>query len=155
MSAILRRNPKEMHRLAKVLEALPKVSSVETNLHAGTLLVYHKEEASKDIRSGLKDMGVILMVAAAGVEMPTQSLADAVADLDARLSAATNGLLNLKLLVPFGLGAMALVQLLRRGLQIEGAPWYILAYFAFESYTRLNPSEETGKCPPEEPVPEK
>jgi hypothetical protein len=132
-----RRNPKEMTRLARGLEAFPQVSSVETNLHTGTLIVHHKKDALEDIRSGMDDMGVILM-AATGVEMPGHSLVDAISDLDGRLRSATDGLLDLKLLVPLGLGALAVVQLFRRGLQIEGAPWYLLAYFAYESFVRLN-----------------
>ena len=85
-----RRNPKEMARLAKALEAFPQVSSVQTNLHTGTLIVHHKEEALEDIRSKLKDLGVILM-AATGVEMPAKWLTDAVSDLDRRLSSQTEG----------------------------------------------------------------
>ena len=127
--------------LAKALEAFPQVSSVQTNLHTGTLIVHHKEEALEDIRSKLENLGVILM-AATGVEMPAKWLTDAVSDLDRRSSSQTKGLLNLKLLVPLGLGALALLQLARRGFQFEGAPWYILAYFAFESFVRLNSPDE-------------
>jgi len=138
-----------MARLAKALETFPQVSGVEANLHAGTLVVHHKKEAIADIRSALEDMGVVLM-AASGVEMPAQSLTDAISDLDGRLSAASKGVLNLKLLVPLGLGALALVQLARRGLQIEGAPWYILAYFAFESFMRLSSADEKEKAASDE-----
>lgn len=147
-----RRNPKEMARLARALEASPEISSVEANLHTGSLIVHHKKEAVADIRSTLKDMGVIVM-AATGVEMPGQSLTEAISDLDGRLGAATKGFLDLRMLVPLGLGALAVVQLVRRGFQIEGAPWYILAYFAIESFTRLNRADEKAECPPQqEPV---
>jgi hypothetical protein len=134
-----------MTRLAKALEAFPQVCSVETNLHTGTLIVHHKKAAIEDIQSELKDMGVILM-AATGVELSGQSLVEAVSDLDGRLSAATGGVLNLKLLVPLGLGTLAVVQLLRRGFQFEGAPWYLLAYLAFESFIRLRGAD--GKQEP-------
>jgi hypothetical protein len=143
-----RRNPKEMARLAKALESVPEISGVETNLHTGSLIVHHKKEL-KDIRSTLADMGVIVM-AATGVEMPAQSLTRAIANLDKHLGHATKGLLDFRLLVPLGLGALAVVQLVRRGFQIEGAPWYILAYFAVESFTRLNKTREKGRCAPEE-----
>jgi hypothetical protein len=142
-----------MARLARALESFPRISSVETNLHAGTLIVHHRKEAIEDIRSALKDMGVVLM-AATGVEITAQSLTDAISDLDGRLSAVTGGALNLKLLVPLGLGALAVLQLARRGLQIEGAPWYILAYFAYESFMRLNSADEKEKCALEESVPQ-
>ncbi|HYA43338.1 MAG TPA: hypothetical protein VEF34_18700 [Syntrophobacteraceae bacterium] len=131
-----RRNPKEMARLAKALGKSPKVSRVQTNLHAGTLIVHHNEEALADIKAELRDLGVILM-AAAGVQTSARSLTDAVFDLDRQLGLATGGLLSLKLLVPAGFTALAVLQLARRGLEIGGAPWYLLAYFAFESFVRL------------------
>ncbi len=139
-----RRSPKEMVRLAKALEKSPEISSVEANLHTGTLIVYHKKESLHEIRATLQDMGVVLM-AATGVEMPTQWLTEAVSDLDARLKFVTKDGLNLKLLVPLGFGALAILQLIRRGFQIEGAPWYILAFFAIESFTRLNDGDEKEK----------
>jgi len=144
-----RRHPKEMARLAKVLEASPQVISVQANLNTGTIIVHHKEEALEDITSRLQDMGVILM-AAAGVETSAMSLADAVSDLEKHLSLEARGLLNLKLLVPLGFGALAVLQLTRQGLQIGSAPWYLLAYFAFESYIKLNRPED--KCAPEGPA---
>lgn len=143
-----RRHPKEMARIAEVLEASPQVSSVQANLNTGTIIVHHKEDALEDITSRLQDMGVILM-AAAGVETSSMSLADAVSDLDKHLDLGTRGLLNLKLLVPLGFGALAVLQLARQGLQIGSAPWYLLAYFAFESYIKLNRPED--KCAPEGP----
>ncbi|MGC9967279.1 MAG: HMA2 domain-containing protein [Syntrophobacteraceae bacterium] len=146
-----RRNPKEMARLARALEAFPEISGVETNLHTGSLIVHHKKEVLGDIQSTLEDMGVIVM-AATGGETSAQSLMEAIADLDKRLGGKAKSFLDLKLLVPLGLGALAVVQLVRRGFQIEGAPWYILAYFAIESFTRLNRADEKEKCAPQEPV---
>ncbi|MFZ0928119.1 MAG: hypothetical protein WAN11_05945 [Syntrophobacteraceae bacterium] len=146
-----RRQPKEMARIAKVLEASPQVSSVQANLNTGTLIIHHNEQALEDIKSRLQDTGVILM-AAAGVETSATSLADAVSDLEKHLGLSTRGLLNLNLLVPLGFGALAVLQLARQGLQIGGAPWYLLAYFALESYIKLNTPED--KCTPGGPVAE-
>jgi hypothetical protein len=137
-----------MARLAEALRASPKVNSVQTNLHAWTIIVHHKQDALTDIKEQLKDLGVILM-AAAGVEVSAGSLTDAVSRLDMRLCSATKGLLSLKLLAPAGFGALAVLQLARRGFEIGAAPWYLLAYFAFESYVRLNGTTE--QCSEESP----
>ncbi len=130
-----------MARIAEALQAFPYVSTVQTNLTAGSIIVHHDKEALEDIKSRLEDMGVILM-AAAGVETSAMPLSDALSDLDKHLGLGTKGILNLKLLVPLGFGALAVLQLARQGLQIGGAPWYLLAYFAFESYIKLNSPEE-------------
>jgi len=142
-----RRNREEMARLARALEEFPSVNRVETNLQTGTIVVHHEKESLEDIQSKLKDLGVIAM-AATGVELPGSPLTDAVADLESRLGFSTKGILNLRLLLPLGFGVLAFLQLARRGFQIEAAPWYIFAYFAFESYARLNNPAE--KCAPEE-----
>lgn len=136
-----RRSPEEMDRLAGALRASPKVSRVETNLYAGTLIVHHKEKALTDITAELKDLGVIVL-AATGIETSAKSLTDAVSDLEDQVGPALGNILDLKLLVPLGFGALAALQLARRGLEIGGAPWYLLAYFAIESFVKLNRPEE-------------
>ena len=138
-----RRNPEEMARLAEALQASPDVSEVRTNLYAGTLIVHHKEKTLADIKSELKDLGVIVM-AASGMETSPLSLTDAVSDLQNQIGPAVANLLDFKLLVPLGFGALAALQLARRGLEMGGAPWYLLAYFAFESYVKLNRPEENA-----------
>ena len=137
------RHPKEMARIAEALQTFPYVSRVQINLNAGTIIVHHDEEALEDIKSKLKDLGIILM-AAVGVETASMSLSDEVSDLARHLGLGTRDILNLKLMVPLGLGALAVLQLARQGLQIGGAPWYLIAYFAFDSYIKLNGPEE--KC---------
>ena len=144
-----RRHPKEMARIAEALQAFPYVSTVQTNLNAGTIIVHHDEEAIGDIKSSMKDLGVILM-AAEGVETSAMSLSDALSDLDKHLGLGTKGILNLKMLVPLGFGALAVLQLARQGLQIGSAPWYLLAFFAFESYIKLHGPQD--KCTPEGPT---
>jgi hypothetical protein len=136
-----------MARLVEALEASPKVDTVLTNLHAGTIIVHHEEAALPDIKATLKDLGVIL-AAATGVGTSAKSLTDAVSRLDNHLASATKGILSLKLMVPLGFSALAILQLARRGLEITGAPWYLLAYFAFESFARLN-SPEVESSPAE------
>jgi hypothetical protein len=132
-----RRSPEEMSRLAEALQASPNVSEVKTNVYAGTLIVHHKEKALSDIKAQLKDLGVIVM-AATGVGTSPQSLVEAVSDLEKQAGPVLGSILDLKVLVPVGFGALAALQLARRGLEIGGAPWYLLAYFAFESFVMLN-----------------
>jgi hypothetical protein len=69
-------------------------------------------------------------------------LTTAISDLNKQVGLATNGVVDLRLLVPVGLGALAIRQLLRNGLQIEAAPWYVLAYYAFDSFIKLHYTAE-------------
>lgn len=51
---------------------------------------------------------------------------------------ATQGRLDLRILFPLTLGGLALRQLVRQGVDFRDAPWYVLAYYAFDSYIKLH-----------------
>ncbi|UZQ54483.1 DUF5132 domain-containing protein [Trichothermofontia sichuanensis B231] len=71
--------------------------------------------------------------------------------LDVQTRALTRGWVDLKTLVPLGLGAIALRQLLTKGLQLDAIPWYVLLWYAFDSFVILNrtPATITRDEPPE------
>ncbi|WP_228054719.1 DUF5132 domain-containing protein [Gloeocapsopsis crepidinum] len=68
----------------------------------------------------------------------TEYIIDAFKDINTQVRQATNNMADLQLLLPLGLGAIALRQLLTKGLQIEEIPWYVLAWYAFDSFIKLN-----------------
>lgn len=146
-----RRNHQEMVRIAKALEAEPGVHDVRANVQTGSIIVHHahKDDAWGEFSAVLQDLGIIVG-GITGVELPSMNgksemasdLTSAVSDLNKRVGQATEGLIDLRLLVPIGLGALAIRQLLRNGLQIEGAPWYVLAYYAFDSFIKLHYTAE-------------
>ncbi len=145
-----RRNKEEMGRIALGLEAKGKIHEVTANIQTGSLVVHHAPGALADIYAALRDLGVVL-VSTAGIDMPTgeggpymaSRLSDAVADLNRRLGLSDFGLSSLRTIIPLGFGTLSLAQLLRRGLQIEAAPWYFLAYLSFDSFVRLNSPGKT------------
>ncbi|WP_448573559.1 DUF5132 domain-containing protein [Trichothermofontia sp.] len=71
--------------------------------------------------------------------------------LDTQTRTLTRGWMDLKTLVPLGLGAIALRQLLTKGLQLDAIPWYVLAWYAFDSFIILNrtPATTIHDQPPE------
>lgn len=73
-------------------------------------------------------------------EVAAQML-DTMAELNDRVSWLTKGHVDLKLLMPLGLGTLALGQLLTQGAQLEKIPWYNLAWYAFDSFYKLNRGE--------------
>lgn len=149
-----RRNEEEMQRIAMALEQRIGTGAARTNIQTGSILVHHPRSGVNQVLEVLGDLGVIVG-SVAGVPIPvagdrtrfTSSLAGAVANLNRRVESATRGAVNLRLLVPAGFGALAVLQLLRRGFQFEAAPWYVLAYVAFDSYARLHPSTDPPPAP--------
>ncbi|TAF07179.1 MAG: DUF5132 domain-containing protein [Nostocales cyanobacterium] len=66
-----------------------------------------------------------------------------ISDLNADVGRMTNGIADLRVILPVGIGLLSLRQLLRKGFQLEEIPWYILAWYAFDIFTRLNFEDET------------
>lgn len=76
-------------------------------------------------------------------KLPTaEEVTDGISGFNQQLRQATQGMVDLRLLVPMGLGAIALRQLLLKGWQLEDIPWYVLAWYAFDSFFKLN--QESG-----------
>ncbi len=75
---------------------------------------------------------------------------DAVSDLNSQVSWLTNGYVDLRLLMPLGLGTLALGQLITQGPQLDKIPWYNLAWYAFDSFNKLNHPESKSESLGEE-----
>jgi hypothetical protein len=140
-----RRTQEEMGRLAKTLRERLSAADAQINLLTGSIVLQHPQNNLEDVCSVLKDLGVILIgltdsgaVWAGGRTRAASEITGAVSRLNRWFGDATNGMVNLQLLLPFGLGVLALRQLLRYGWQIESAPWYVLAYAAFDSFIKLH-----------------
>jgi hypothetical protein len=58
-------------------------------------------------------------------------------EVDVRLAELTDGRWDLRTVVPVAFGALAARQLLRDFGQIGSAPWYVLAWYAFDSFLKL------------------
>jgi hypothetical protein len=140
-----RRTMEEMGRLAERLKERLNAIDAQINVQTGSIVLQHPQNGLEEVCSVLKDLGVILtgltdtgVVWAGGRTRAASEITGAVYRLNHWFGLATNGIVNLQLLVPFGLGALALRQLLRYGWQIESAPWYVLAYAAFDSFIKLH-----------------
>jgi len=138
------RNPEDMQTFADAIRKLPSVDSVNVNVSTGSIMIEHRGADHDHFRGVLKDVGCILRSAfslglPAGVKAGNEfDIAQAIADLDLRtgLMHTPFGLSNL---IPVALAAVALIQMHRQGIQITSAPWYIPAYLAWYTYTRLRP----------------
>jgi hypothetical protein len=143
-----------MARIANAIKAHPDVHDVQTNVQTGSIVVHHEPYSNTidNITGTLQDLGIILATIT-GVEIPVgqgksdmaEGITDAVADLNQRVGQATNGVVDLRFLLPLGLGGLAIHQLLRNGWQIETTPWYVLAYYAFDSFIKLHYTQDPSQ----------
>lgn len=144
-----RRNSNEITRIVTALKQNPQVLEIRVNDQTGSLVIHHAAHKGvlENIEAVLQDLGIIL---ASTLEMPgvvgksemASHLTQAITDLNQQVGQTTNGVVDLRFLVPLGFSALAIRQLIRNGLQIEMAPWYVLAYYAFDSFLKLHYTQD-------------
>lgn len=72
-----------------------------------------------------------------------KDLINILSDFNVDVENLSDGVIDLRVLVPLGFGAMAARQLVVKGLQIDEIPWYTLAWYAFDSFVKLNVTSES------------
>lgn len=134
------RQPEKIERIANKLKAHPQINDVQTNIHTGSITIQHelRDGKLKDVLATLRDLGVIFGDLTHGDSDAATNLTSAVYDLNTRVGKVTNGTVDLRFLFPLGLSALAVRQLLAKGLQLEVIPWYVLGWYAFDSFIKLH-----------------
>jgi hypothetical protein len=152
------RNPAALKQIEQELGGRSGIVSVSTDHRTGSVLV-HYEDASltkDDLLGMFFDVGVVALdllgaedaaedLVQEGAERDVAdhsagavSILDAVTDLDHRISRLTGGKVDLKLLVPAGLGLLALRQVMMSGLGLGTVPGYVLLWYTFDSFYKLH-----------------
>ena len=141
---------RQEHKLASVVSALKEklaIYRVRANLHSGSITIFHSKEHinSEDIRQILRDLGLIFHDMIEEPLMVTHGHSDAsvevsrvATDLNQRVKIVTKGAVDLRFLLPLSFAVLACRQLVIKGLQFELIPWYVLAWYAFDSFIKLH-----------------
>ncbi|WP_448564204.1 DUF5132 domain-containing protein [Trichothermofontia sp.] len=95
----------------------------------------HWEDLTAEVQADLMEQRQTRTPSTARLATEVQTIAAA---LDTQTRTLTRGWVDLKTLIPLGLSAIALRQLLTKGLRLEDIPWYVLAWYAFDSFVILN-----------------
>lgn len=136
--------PEQIQRLHSALENNPNINYVRSNVQNGTITIGHNGNlgSQDNIIATLKNLGVLFQDLTQGDTQAASQVANRLSDLNKRIQRATKGSLDLKILFPFGLAALSIRQLLLKGLQFETIPWYVLAWYAFDSFVKLHSDDE-------------
>ncbi|MEH2037242.1 HMA2 domain-containing protein [Nostoc sp.] len=134
------RQAEKMQRIANALSANSHITEVKTNVHHGSILINHdgKDGSLENVLATLKDLGIIFADVTEGNTEAAAGVSSAVVDLNQRVKQSTYGAFDLRILFPLGLASLSLRQLLNKGLQLEVIPWYVLAWYAFDSFIKLH-----------------
>jgi Heavy metal associated domain 2 len=138
------RQPEKMQRIASTLKANAHINQVNTNVHSGSIVINHDGEngSIKNVLATLEDLGIIFADITEGNTEVAAGLSSTVIDLNQRVKQATHGTFDLRILLPLGLASLSLRQLFNKGLQFETIPWYVLAWYAFDSFIKLHNNSE-------------
>ena len=136
--------------LVKALQARLEIYRVRTNIPTGSITILHGREllSSQDLLLILQDLGVNLVEITREPRGSIYSSASAAAviktatGLNRQVKTATNEAIDLRFLFPLSLGVLAMRQLIVKGWQLELIPWYVLAWYAFDSFIKLNSIDE-------------
>lgn len=134
----------EMQRIANELQTNPNVHQVRMNIPNGSIIINHDGEdgSLNNVFTSLRDLGIIFGDIALGKSDAAEEVSNAVVDLNKRVRQATDNVVDLRFLFPLGLGIFSIRQLLARGLQLEIIPWYVLAWYAFDSFIKLHTTSQ-------------
>ncbi len=134
------RQPQEMQRIANALQANPNVKDVRINPQHGSVTIFHKadEKSLESVFATLQDLDIIFGALIHGNSEAAVEVSQAVIDLNKQVQLATDGAVDLRFLFPLGLAFLSIRQLLNKGLQLEIIPWYVLAWYAFDSFIKLH-----------------
>ncbi|MDF5724561.1 MAG: hypothetical protein PUP91_29680 [Rhizonema sp. PD37] len=134
----------KMERITSALQAHPNINQVRTNVQNGTITIEQDGEkgSQENVFASLKDLGIIFGDIAEGKSDAAVEVSNAVVDLNKRVRVSTNGVVDLRFLFPLGLASLAVRQLIVKGIQLEIIPWYVLAWYAFDSFIKLHATSQ-------------
>jgi hypothetical protein len=133
------RKPEQIQPLVNALQGHCNINQVRMNLDQGSITINHEGEDSwKNVMATLKDLGVIFGDIVNVHTDAAIAVSNPVIDFNQRVKQATEGQLDIRVLFPFGLGCLAIRQLIIKGLQFDIIPWYVLAWYAFDSFIKLH-----------------
>ncbi len=143
------RTSEMMQRITERFSNSNGVLPIESNPETGSVVINYDPEKHRrgEIMSMLEDAGVIIRAVGEGLgeELPdigrshtSENLITAFNHLDRRLSLATGYRIDLKIAFPLALGSIGAWRVVCSGLGLTEIPAYVLLWYAFDSFFKLN-----------------
>ena len=124
------------------LAARAEVTRADPRWRTGSLVIEYDPAADEAVWASLGEHGVARPAAPApraadDTDPEAARVLGALARANALVARRTHGI-DLRTLVPAGLGMLALRQFVRGEQRLAGAPWYVLAWYASETFQRFH-----------------
>lgn len=148
------RTPEEVAEIARHLKAIKRVRNLEVNPTTGSVLVHiNPADPVEMLLEDIAGVGYLVQRLtvprsrrkAAPTRPPrvphsqgSRQVSNVLATMNKKVHDATDGKADLRVIVPAALGVLAIRQLLKDTKSLSQAPWYVLVYYAFDSFYKLN-----------------
>ncbi|MBV9390026.1 MAG: hypothetical protein JOZ78_26685 [Chroococcidiopsidaceae cyanobacterium CP_BM_ER_R8_30] len=131
-------------RITEILEVQPEISQVRNNIANGSIVINYNHDLVNlaQIAATIRNSGIVFSERKQGKSTAAEQITETVFGLNQQVKRATSDAIDLRFLLPLGFSALALRQLLAKGLQFESIPWYVLAWYAFDSFIKLHYTTE-------------
>ena len=143
---VVRRKDKIASIVSTLKEELA-IYRVRSNFDSGSITIFYGQDYlnSQDIYSILENLSVNLCNR--NIDLPPLNhsysyaaleVSKIASNLNQEVKKVTKGTVDLRFLLPLSFAILALRQLKMKGLQFELIPWYVLAWYAFDSFIKLH-----------------
>ncbi len=143
------RQPETLTAIVDTLKSFSsQVQKVRTTVSTGSVTVYYSGEPSSfdDAMTSLQQFGMVVVDVPTGRSKASTQVSNTLARANRWFEFNTEGAIDLRFLVPLMFGVLALRQVFAKSPGLNTAPWYVMAWYAFDSFIKLN--EGGGKAPP-------
>jgi hypothetical protein len=125
--------------LAEELGACPEITSAQVRARSACILVRFDPAQASGVVDRLTALGIDVRPAAApgAGNDPASAVTAAATAVNGAVGRRLEGT-DLRVLVPLGLGLMAARRALRGEERLADAPWYVLAWYASEAFSKFN-----------------
>jgi hypothetical protein len=119
---------------------------IRTNISTGSITIFYATNLSnfEQIKDYLLKLGVQLLdsnsssYSVSEKSLGAEKIVNFLGGVNQRVGQQTKGTADLRLMVPLGFSILAIRQLLIKGLILDYIPWYVLAWYAFDSFIKLH-----------------
>lgn len=140
------RQPQKIKQLVSALKEQLEIYRVRSNIQTGSLTIFYATNHwnCEKIADVLQTLNIAILKPENKINQhPHQSGAAAevtsfVTSLNQRVGEATDGTVDIRFLVPLGFSFLAVRQLLIKGFTLDIIPWYVFAWYAFDSFLKLH-----------------
>lgn len=153
----LSRNSKdEINLKVANLENQLAIEKVRTNLGIGSVTIFYDSQ-SINMREFLDKLGEFGFTfpeksthSLSGISNASKTaiyITQMTNQINQLIKQGSNHIVDLRVLIPFIFGLLAWRQLMLKGWQLETIPWYVLAWYGFDSFMKFKNTDQNSQNP--------